>query len=333
MEALNPERPKAQYPCPQKDLYTIVAAGWASYNSYLPVFVAFKTTYDAQLATDQLAALQAVRLLPDETTRADVQRSLRLEMLPLGRDCLALFSNLGSYIRDAFPASQYESKRLASGSDYFPSALREDWDSMNEMMSKAVTFVNLHAAELTTPGGMPATFEQSLIDAQVAFEAKYMMFLNAEEIARVQTDAKVEANNALYKALMKMFEDGKKAFREQPAIRDQFVFDHLWTMIGKNQGGENVITISGIAVLLPSGEPGVGVSITLTNGEEVEEVLTDEAGNYIMEVDDVEEDTEVIMTATIAGREPVTVAVVLHPGEDVVQSFALEPIVLPPPTT
>lgn len=327
MEPMNTPRPKAEYHCPQKDLYTIVKLGWANYDSHLADFSLFKTTYDAQLAIDQRAALVAARLLPDETTRADIHKSLRLEMLPMGLECVELWSNMSSYIRDAFPEDQYATKRLAAGSDYYEAAMNEDWESLSELMSKGLKFAGDHSAVLAASGGMPATFIPSMTVAAAAFDVKLELFLNAEETARVQTDAKIEANNALYRALLKMFEDGKKIFRKQPAVREQFVFETLMELVGKTISPDGKIRVSGNVSVAGSGQPVMDAVLQSGEGDAMVTTRTNGLGNYILETEDVEEERIVPVSVSFAGLIPQMVMVTLRPGEDVVLNFSLSPVV------
>ncbi len=327
MEPMNLNRPKAEYPCSQKDLYTIVLLGWKSYDDFKADFIAFKTTYNAQLPIDQLAALAAARALPDETTREDIHKSLRLEMLPLGLICLEKWSDMSSYIEDAFAEDQYQSKRMAAGLGYFDAALREDWESMSELMSKGVLFAEAHEAELLTPGGMPATFIQDLKDAAAAFNVKMQLFLNAEVTAKVQTDAKLNANNAVYRRLKKMFRDGKKIFRKQPAIRDQFVFEILLELLGKKPGGANMLDVSGNVSMMGTGLPVKGVLVKAGDGEGALETSTDAAGNFIFKDNDVKVELTVPIMVSFPGLEPQTKMVTVIPGEDLVVNFVMSPMV------
>jgi hypothetical protein len=328
MEPINTPRPKAEYHCPQKDLYTIVKLGWKSYDDFLGDFTAFKTTYDAQLAIDQRTALVAARLLPNETTREDIHKSLRIELLPLGSECLEKWSDMSSYIRDAFPVDQYESKRLAAGREYFNSALGEDWESLSEMMSLGIAFATEHNALLLNPGGMPTTFVQEMTDAAAAFDLKLVDFLNAEQTAKALTDAKINANNALYRALIKMFKDGKRVFRKLPAVRDQFVFEVVRDLVGRTVSPEGKISVSGNVSLSGSGQPAVGATVLGgESGEGQVRTTTDALGNYVLEGEDVEEERTVPVSVSFPGLISQMVMVTLRPGEDVVLNFVMSPVV------
>ena len=231
MCALQSARPQREYPCGQQDLYTVVETGWGSFTQHLSRFENMSTKYSAATGTAQLAALEAARALPDEDNREEVHKTFRVEMKSLAATCLIKWSNLGTYIRDGFSEDVYDNKRLAAGYNYYASASHENWGDMKGLMQDGLLFLNANTTVLTDDGGMPATFAAEFEAAKDAFELKYQAFLQAEEDAKVLTDQKVRANNALYRDLMKMFEDGKKIFREEAAIREQFTFDRVLSLV------------------------------------------------------------------------------------------------------
>jgi hypothetical protein len=226
MCALNSSRPRAEYPVAQKDLYTIIQLGWTSYTEHLPAFQALKTSYTAATATDQLAALEAARLLPDEDTRTDVHRTLRITLAARAEDCIRKWNILLSYIRDGFPSDQYESKKISAGHRYYRTATQLDWDSVSELMTQGYSFIISNNAPLTT-GGMPPTFPAEFEALREGFRQNHLQFTNALDNDSQAVDAKITANNELYRALTRMLEDGRRIFTDNAAIREQFVLQNL----------------------------------------------------------------------------------------------------------
>lgn len=246
MSGILSDRPQHAYPCSQQELYTIVETGWGSYAQYLSRFVAHSTNYSASTGTDQLAALAAARLMPDEDSRAEVHKTLRLQMKGKADACMMKWSDMGTYIRDGFEADEYENKRVAAGYNYYEQAGHENWDAVKGLMQNGLLFLTGNETVLTNEGGMPATFIADFVAIKDAFEQKYQAFLQAEEQTKVMTDAKIIANNGLYDALMDMFEDGKKVSREDAAIREQFTFDRVWALVsgsGSGSGGVGVTVV------------------------------------------------------------------------------------------
>jgi hypothetical protein len=270
MCALQSARPQRDYPCGQQDLYTVTETGWGSFAQHLPQFENLSTKYLAATGTDQLAAVAAARDLPDEDSRDEVHKTLRVQMKGLADNCLIKWSNMDTYIRDGFPEDEYENKRIAAGYNYYTSAAHDNWDDVKGLMQNGLLFLNANAAALTTPGGMPATFAVDFAAVKDAFELKYQAFLQAEEESKVLTDEKILANNALYQNLMKMFEDGKKIFREDAAVREQFTFDRVWSLVsGGSSGGTGipatVIELGGYIYDMETGVPISGAQLTVFN--------------------------------------------------------------------
>ncbi len=239
MCALQSARPQREYSCGQQDLYTVIETGWGSYTQHLPRFENHSSLYTAATGTTQLAALAAARALPDEDSREEVHKTLRVQLKSLADACLIKWSDMETYIRDGFPEDEYENKRIAAGYNYYRSAARDDWDDVKGLMQNGLLFLNANAAILSA-GGMVATFMPSFILAKDAFELKHQAFLQAEEETKVMTDQKIIANNALNKNLMKMFDDGKKLFRDDAAVREQFTFDRVLALVNGGSGGTGV---------------------------------------------------------------------------------------------
>lgn len=248
MSSLQSSRVEKLYPCSQQDLYSIVETGWNSYAEYLPEFEALSTNYSAATGTDQLGALRDARMLPDEDSRDEVHKSLRIELAQLASECLIRWSNLSTYIRDGFPAEQYDNKRIAAGLNYYESAANDNWDDVKGLMQNGVLFIANNAAVLTS-GGMPLTYQADFEADKDAFELKHQEFIQALEEAKVVRDKKIEANNALQAALANMFEDGKRIFRNNAAVREQFTYDRVWALVKGNNVGSDGLAATELELL------------------------------------------------------------------------------------
>ena len=267
---LQSARPQREYPCSQPDLYTIVETGWSSYAQYLVKFENHSTNYSAATGTDQIAAVADARAMPDEDSRTEVHKTLRVQLKSLADACLVSWSNMGTYIRDGFPEDEFENKRIAAGYNSYRSASRDDWDAVKTLMQSGLLFLNANAVVLTDDGGMPAHYMPNYIAAKDAFELKYQAFLQAEELTKVLTDEKILADNALHHTHMKMLEDGKKIFRDNAAIREQFTFDRIWTLVnGSNPTSKPVpardIELGLFAYDEVTGAPIQGARLTIFN--------------------------------------------------------------------
>ncbi|MBP9151321.1 MAG: carboxypeptidase regulatory-like domain-containing protein [Flavobacteriales bacterium] len=270
MSALQSARPQREYPCGQQDLYTIIETGWGSYAEQLPRFSNLSTKYTAVVGAGQLLLLAAAQAMPDEDSREEVHKSYRVQLKHLADTCLITWSDMGTYIRDAFPEDEYENKRIAAGYNYYEGAAHENWDDVKGLMQSGLLFLNANATVLATDGGMPATFITAFETAKNAFGLKHQAFLQAEELTKVMTDEKIVANNALYRSLMKMFEDGKKIFREEAAIREQFTFDRVLALVnGGNAPSTGVAaTVVELGVYVFDSETGIpkeGAEVRILN--------------------------------------------------------------------
>ena len=92
-------------------------------------------------------------------------------------------------------------------------------------------FITNHLAELTANNNMPVIFESDYDAAKTLFDTNYQDYLNEIELAVVATQTKVVSNNAVYDEVIKMMDDGKEIFRDDEAVKKQFVFDEVLALI------------------------------------------------------------------------------------------------------
>lgn len=236
---MNSERPRSEYRCAQGDLYTVCETIAHTYADHVASFMAYSGLYTANTGTDLLAAVASARILPDESQRK-VQHSVRRTQLDNERiECLSYWQQLTSYIRDGFKPDQYDDMLQAAGYIHYEAALNGNWDSTRSLMDAANAFVAENTADLTT-GGMPAAFATDLSTRAVSFADIHNKFLQAEEAAKVGTDIKITANNKVYKDTMRICEDGKRIFRNNAAIREEFTFDRVLELVRGGVAGHGV---------------------------------------------------------------------------------------------
>jgi hypothetical protein len=327
MCALTSNRPQPAYPCGQPELYTVATNGWTSYGEHLPRFSSLKTTYTAQKGLDALASVAAAEALPDEAAREAIHVLLRKELVNLGDRCLILWSDLSSYIRDGFPEEEYDAQRNAAGHGYYARASNSDWEGMKGLMKSGADFIAANDAALTA-GGMPSIFVTRFTDTRTQFLAKYLEFTQAEELTKTMTDAKVEANNRVYRDLMAMFDDGQRIFRYEASVRHQFTFSRVLQMItnqGNGGGTPGQSTVVYGRVTDPNGMALSGVLMRLSGEEGTLEELTDINGRYRIEVPELVGTLEGTLTAEYAGMKPGMRPVTVVEGEQQEQDFVLTP--------
>jgi|GEM_PF-936546 len=330
MGTLTSDRPEADYSCTQQELYTIAENGWTSYGEHQLVFAGKRAIYTVQKGTDALTALGSAVALPDEAAREALHVVLRIELVALAGECRIMWEELDSIIRDSFPENQYEVRRNEAGHESYAAASNENWPATKALMKQGADFIVLHGAALSSSeGGMLASFPTDFGNVRSAFLAKNLEFVQAEELTRTLTDAKLAANNAVYKTLMKMFADGRKYFRFQPSIRYQFTFERVLGMISGTGG--SVEPSSGMkfwgVVTDMNGLVLPGVTIRLGNAEGFIEVVTEANGGYSIPIDDIDAPLSATMTVSKLGFMPSTRPVTAVANVNQEQNFQLSPMI------
>ena len=201
MAPLSSSRPTPVYDCKQNELYSVALIGWKSFELNQAAFEAFNTRYTVAFGTTMKAAVVSAKQLPDEFQRSDEHKTLRINLKNKANDVLIKWQQLESFINNGFPEEELESKKQAAGHAYYRDAANDDWESVDSLLTDASAFVAGYAAELTT-GGMPALFAPDFATLKTEFEVLYSDFTNAEQQAPEQTDAKIAANNLVYKNLL-----------------------------------------------------------------------------------------------------------------------------------
>lgn len=267
---MNSERPRSEYRCSQGDLYTVGETIANTYGDHVTEFTNYSSLYTAATGTDLLLAIADARALPDESQRK-AEHSVRRKQLDSQRVvCLSLWQQLTSYIRDGFAEDVYDDMISAAGQGYYDSALAGNWDSVRSLLDSAVTFIGNATTELTA-GGMPATYPTALDTERALFATLHNEFLQSEEASRVATDKKVDSNNKVYREVMRICEDGKRIFRNNAAVREEFTFDRVLDLVSGSLSGHGV---SGVTTDAATGAALGQVLLTL------EELLAD--GTYVL---------------------------------------------------
>lgn len=274
---------KPEYPCAQKDLYSIMETGWANYSLKQTNFTAHKAIYVAAYKTSALAAIAAAKALPDDSTRGAAAEILRIALVKMGKICLLNFQTLKSYIETAFTDRDvWNAQFKAAGSDYYREASNQDWESVELLNQSAKNYLLANNALLLgiAPNlNMPATFAAAFTTAATNFSNQYLAFKSAEETSGA-TAIKIAANNLCYRTLTGMFRDGQVIFANDLETRKLFVFRTIWDLINPPVAG-----IKGEVKVTGTNVPIVGATISIQeDGEVAIDILTDEEGNYSHQV-------------------------------------------------
>ena len=266
----------ANYSCPQQELYTIARAGWRSYLVHQSNFELYKPKYTAIFAQERLDEIETAAELPDDQARNANTEELRIRLTQAARVCLNLFQTLKRYIADAYPVEVQKPHIEAAGQKYYDKAKNDNWDSVRGLLTSGTTYLKQHALALSSNGNRPANFTTQFSDAKANFAQLHNSFLSSEEIARVQTQDKIKANNELYAKLMGMFLDGQEIFKDDEAVKRKFIFSEVLYLVG----GAGTSGVKGYVTDAETTQAIMGVSITILNKNR--NTLSDNEGRYEM---------------------------------------------------
>ena len=262
------------YSCTQQELYSISKLAWNSCTQHLADFTAFKPRYDATFITDQERLISNAETLPDDQARSSVAEAQRIQLTDLADKCLANWQKLKRYIADAFPTNLQKPELEQAGQDYYSKAGNYNWDSIQGLLTSGQEYITNKQTTLEANNNMPPTFATDFATDKDAFNTLHRTFLDSEETARQGTATKIEANNTVHANLMSMLLDGQEIFRNDQAVRKQFVFsDLLYLIRGAGVAGlRGTVTNQADGVAIPN----VAVSIAGTN----KRTTTDDQGKY-----------------------------------------------------
>ncbi len=227
------------YPCSQKDLYSVLETAWGNYGVHLARFTGYKALYTLPFKTTALSAIATAKAMPDDDARSGASELLHIGLVAMGKICLQNFQFLKGYIDTAFtdPAVQ-KVQYVIAGQNSYRDASRGDWESMVSLNTSAKNYLALPAnvTALTANNNMPPAFVATQKTGSDNFDVQYNSFKLAEETS-VETANKIKANNLCYHAGISMLNDGQKIFMNEPEILTKFVFSNLLALINPPVAG------------------------------------------------------------------------------------------------
>jgi hypothetical protein len=257
MSTLTSGRPAAKYGCAQQDLYTVTETIVISLVAQLLAFAGYNGIYIMAFCTALKQEILAARALPDSPARSAIRKILRKRMEAKAIEALAAWGQLVTAIEHGFAEDEVPERLDEAGQGHYNGAAKRDWDEVKALLQSANTFMQDYAAELTT-GGLPTGATGAMGQLQTDFEQLQNDYLQALEGEKEHTDIKVEANNALYARIMKVCKDGKKVFRQNAALREQFIFATVLGLVRRHVVRHDV---SGLVRLVAGGNPVVQADV------------------------------------------------------------------------
>ena len=227
------------YPCSQKDLYSVLETAWGNNGVHLARFTAFKALYTLPFKTSALSAIASAKALPDDDARSGASELLHITLVNMGKICLQNFQFLKSYIDTAYPDTAVQKVQyVIAGQNNYRDASRQDWESMVSMNTSAKNYLANagNVTALTAGNNMPATFVTTQKTASDNFDAQYANFKLAEETS-VETANKIKAHNLCYQSGSSMLKDAQVIYMNEPEILTKFVFSNLLALINPPVAG------------------------------------------------------------------------------------------------
>lgn len=295
---------KADYPCSQMDLYSVLETAWGNNGVHLARFTTYKALYTLAFKTAALTAITAAKAMPDDDARSGASELLHIGLVNMGNICTMNFQFLKGYIDTAYPDPQVQKVQyVIAGQNYYRDASRGDWESMVLLNTSAKNYLALAAnvTALTAGSNMPAGFVVTQKTGSDNFDAQYNSFKLAEETS-VETANKIKANNVIFHAGMAMLNDGQKIFMNEPEILTKFVFGNLLNLInppvagvkGKiKEAATNAVIANATIMAQKDGAPAESLAVDDTGefGKQLAEghyVITVGATGYVSQVFDMD---------------------------------------------
>ncbi len=252
-----------KYRCTQQELYSVARIGWRSCESHLTMFTSNKPLYTLLYVEAILAEIDAAQNLPDRQAREGVAELLRIQLLQALEASLHKARLLKSYILSAYPEEFIKTTLENAGFDYYTKATNKDWENAKALLLGNNKFIVTNEVDLSANNNMPSTFATDFLNSKDNFIGIYDQFIGAQEEAAVQAQAKVIANNNIFRKTRAMFDDGVLYTENDPALRSQFIFDRVLGLVSSPGPAGLKGVIMGVTTAQPQGLPQQDVTLSL----------------------------------------------------------------------
>ncbi|MFT5279345.1 MAG: hypothetical protein ACI9P8_000981, partial [Bacteroidia bacterium] len=249
----------------------------------------FNTNYTPTFGTDSIAAVASAKALPDFQARNESTETAYIQMGISTDNLNQKWRMLRSYIKASYPTELQKPKLEAAGEGHYNKSVSRNWGETELMCTSALTFITDNTAELTT-GGMPAAFPTDFDAEHTTFATHYTTFTDSEQDEHEGTDGKIIANNNIYDALQRMFEDGQVIFENDASKRERFIFARVKELITNSSNGKtdsipsDTIELKGTVTDFGTNLPIEGATISVTGPSSPNPVtaLSNADGDYTL---------------------------------------------------
>ncbi len=230
--------------CSQPSLYSICGTLAENLLNNIEPMGAFKPKYTPEFVETFRTEIDTARALPGQDARTAMHEGVRIEMTDKAKACLKKWQFLKRYIADAYPEAMHKTMWNAAGWPDYEKAASQNWEHVSALMNAGYQFMQTHLAELTANENMPAGFPAEYLASSASFNVSYDLFKQRMQQSAAGTQAKAEANNALYRKAISICEDGYQLFSHDPALQQQFSFNRLSEMVTPPGASSVIVTVT-----------------------------------------------------------------------------------------
>ncbi len=333
------ERPVAEYNSTMGVLYVCCRTIWLSHKQNQSTFQQFLNSYDGTNADAVLAMIDAAEAMPMFQERNEQTELVYGQLQLTAKFALKQWKYVRNYIRIAFDKDDRKAKWESAGSQHYEKAAGKSWSETKLMLTAGMNFIAANTTAFQAIG-VPAVFAVTYGNARTAFNDAYDQFLQLEQSEKEATDAKVVANNVIYRMTMDMCEDGQLLFEDNAAKFDRFVYQRVKGLVTHPSNGDTVAaTALEVIGTVTHGVTGavmanvaVNLKVTTPTGPVLQTQQTDEFGRFKIVQGNLTADTtyDTELSVVMAGFLPTIELQPMVTGERYTEDLEMMPMILPP---
>jgi hypothetical protein len=264
---------KKLYSTSQELLYTICLAGWNLCSQYLTNFANLKAFYTAAFITDAVQAVTNAKQLTPSRQNIGARKEARINLLNATKVVLDNWQLLKVYITKAFAKDMVETKLEVAGASLYRKAFAGNWSAVRDLIDTANAFIADNLTALTDNENMPPQFQAAFQTDGDSCIALSVTFFDLDIAKQLAVNKKLDANNAIYSSLIEMMKDGQQIFKDNEAVKKQFVFSYLVA----THSGDGSASLSGY-IVNANNQPVEGV--LLISRDQKYKATTNAKGHY-----------------------------------------------------
>ena len=171
--------------------------------------------------------MQSAKQRPNLVQTIAERKQARINLVNAARKVQANWQVLKLYITKAFDKEMAEIMLEAAGAGLYAKVSLCNWSAVRNLTDLANTFIAKNIESLTANENMPASFQARFQSDGENCVSLSTMFCNVDMKKEMFTSARIDANNAIYLSVIEMLKDGQQIFRDNAALKRQFIFRYL----------------------------------------------------------------------------------------------------------